>query len=213
MASMSVEPLPIAVLISGSGSNLQALIDHTTGAYRIAVVIADRTDAYGLVRAVEAGIPTAVVGYEGWDQRDRFTGAICDIASEHEAAALVLAGFMRILGAHAMGRFPEAIINVHPSLLPSFPGTSAVEQAIEHGVKQTGVTIHFVDEQVDHGPIIAQRSVPVLETDDAASLHARIQQVEHVLLPDVIDQFARGSLDVHGRLVRHKLTQSTEIVQ
>lgn len=210
---MSVEPLPIAVLISGSGSNLQALIDHTSDAYRIVVVITDRADAYGLVRAVEAGIPTAVVAYEGRDQRDRFTRAICDIAAEHEAAALVLAGFMRVLGMDAMGRFPEAIINVHPSLLPSFPGASAVEQALSHGVKLTGVTVHFVDEQVDHGPIIAQGSVPVFETDDADSLHARIQQIEHVLLPDAIDQFASGSLDVHGRLVRHKLPQSTEIVQ
>ncbi|MCL1595213.1 MAG: phosphoribosylglycinamide formyltransferase [Actinomycetia bacterium] len=207
---MSVEPLPIAVLISGSGSNLQALIDFSSDAFRIAVVISDREGVRGLERAVEAGIPTVVVTPDSREGRDGITEAICDAASGYGATALVLAGFMRVLGAYAIERFPLAIINVHPSLLPSFPGARAVEQALEHGVKLTGVTVHFVDEEVDHGPIITQRAVPVYETDDVASLHARIQHVEHSVLADVVDRFARGALGVSGRIVRDTVSHATE---
>jgi phosphoribosylglycinamide formyltransferase-1 len=109
---------------------------------------------------------------------------------------------MRILSPAAIQRFPDAIINVHPSLLPSFPGAHAVEQALEHGVAVTGVTVHFVDEQVDHGPIIAQEAVRVLEGDDAESLHSRIQVVEHALLPEVISAFGRGEIGVNDGVVR-----------
>ena len=199
------EPLPIAVLISGGGTNLQALIDaerSSSMGYRIAVVISDRPLVGGLERAAAASIATEVVDWAGFASREAFTDAICHSAEEHGAAGLVLAGFMRILAPRAMQRFPDAIINIHPALLPSFPGARAVPLALEHGVTLTGVTVHFVDEQVDHGPIIAQEAVPVLPGDDADSLHTRIRIVEHRLYPRIVDAFGRGDLRVEGRHVR-----------
>mgnify|MGYP001826299257 FL=1 len=199
------EPLPIAVLISGGGTNLQALIDAERASslgYRIAVVISDRSMVGGLERAEAASIPTEVVDWAACTSREAFTDAICDRAEEHGARGLVLAGFMRILAPRAMERFPHAIINIHPALLPSFPGARAVPSALEHGVTLTGVTVHFVDEQVDHGPIIAQEAVPVLPGDDADRLHARIRAVEHRIYPKVVDAFGRGELRVEGRQVR-----------
>lgn len=194
----------IAVLISGSGSNLQALIDRERDdgpGYRIAVVVSDRPDARGLERAAAAGIPTEVVAWADHPDRAAFTDAIVSIARRYDVEGIVLAGFMRILAPSAIAAFPDAIINVHPALLPAFPGARAVQSALDHGVSVTGVTVHFVDEQVDHGPIIAQEPVPVLPDDDEASLHARIQAVEHRLYPEVVAAFARGELVVDGRRV------------
>jgi phosphoribosylglycinamide formyltransferase-1 len=201
---MTDSPLPIAVLISGSGSNLQALIDaeHAGHRYVIAVVISDRPGVRGLERAADAGIPAEVVAWTEFESRGSFSAALCDMADRHGAKGLVLAGFMRILAPNAIERFPNAIINVHPALLPAFPGAHAVENAIEYGVALTGVTVHFVDEQVDHGPIIVQEVVRVEADDDATSLHSRIQEVEHRLLPDAVSAFARGALTVQGRHVR-----------
>lgn len=198
-------PRPIAVLISGSGSNLQALIDHrpdTASDYDIAVVISDRAGVRGLDRAAAAGIPTEVVAWSDHADRASFTDAVVATARRYGVDGLVLAGFMRILAPSAIVAFPDAIVNVHPALLPAFPGADAVSQALDHGVLVTGVTVHFVDEQVDHGPIIAQEPVPVRSTDDEASLHARIQEVEHRLYPQVVGAFARGELTVDGRRVR-----------
>ncbi len=207
-------PRPIAVLISGSGSNLQALIDHErTGdaAYRIVVVISDRDGVGGLDRAQDAGIPTEVVAWSDHRDRPAFTDAVVAVARRHEVTGLALAGFMRILAPSAIAAFPDAILNVHPALLPAFPGADAVAQALAHGVGVTGVTVHFVDEQVDHGPIIAQEPVTVAVDDDEASLHARIQAVEHRLFPRCVDAFARGVLTVDGRRVlhRHRVAGST----
>ena len=202
---MSQPPLPIAVLISGSGTNLQALIDAagaTDFGCKLSVVISDRPDASGLARAEQAGIPVVVVDWTEAASREEFTAAICDAADSHRVGALVLAGFMRILAPLVIERFPDAIINVHPALLPSFPGAHSVEQALAHGVTVSGVTVHFVDEQVDHGPIIAQQAVPVLNDDDVESLHLRIQSVEHSLLPRVVSAFGRGEIEVDGRVVR-----------
>jgi phosphoribosylglycinamide formyltransferase-1 len=195
---MPFAPFPLAVLVSGEGSNLQALIDHPDPTYKIAVVISDRHGVGALERARGAGLVTEVVDWANFDSRADFTSGVCDAAQTHGVRALVLAGFMRILAPVAMERFPDAIINVHPALLPSFPGAHSVEQALEFGVTYTGVTVHFVDEQVDHGPIIAQRPVPVHPNDDAVTLHARIQDVEHQLLPEVVVAFARGDLSVVG---------------
>ena len=199
------DPRPIAVLVSGSGSNLQALIDaQADGSLdcRIAVVVSDRPDVRALERAADAGIPTEVVEWVRFDDRASFTEAICDVIDRHGAEGIVLAGFMRILSPVAVDRFPDRIINVHPALLPAFPGAHAVAMALDHGVMLTGVTVHFVDEQVDHGPIIAQEAVPVFGDDDEATLHARIQRVEHRLLPRVVAAFGRGELSVEGRHVR-----------
>lgn len=206
---MTKTPSPIAVLISGSGSNLQALLDAAeTGdlGCDIAVVISDRSGVGGLERAARADVPTEVVAWSAFATRAAFTDAVCDAAQRWGAGGMVLAGFMRILAPSAMERFPNAIINLHPALLPSFPGARAVEQALEHGVSLTGVTVHFVDEQVDHGPIIAQEAVAVLPDDDAETLHARIQNVEHTLLPTCVAAFARGDLVVEGRHVRWRQT-------
>jgi len=194
----------LAVLVSGEGSNLQALIDHPDRAYSIAVVISDRSGVGALRRARNAGIPTEVVEWTDFVSRDEFTTALCDAAQAHGVAGLVLAGFMRILSPCAMSRFPDAIINVHPALLPSFPGANAVDQALERGVTYTGVTVHFVDEQVDHGPIIAQRPVRVNSDDDSETLHSRIQEVEHDLFPRVVAAFARGEIHVDSGRVRWK---------
>lgn len=197
--------LPIAVLISGSGSNLQALIDAASAdpafGAEIVVVISDRPDIRGLRRAAEAGLPTEVVRWDDFDNRESFSVAICDVAARYGAEVLVLAGFMRILSPVAIDRYPNRIVNIHPALLPSFPGAHAVPAALAHGVKVSGVTVHFVDDEVDHGPIIAQRVVPVLSGDTEDSLHARIQDEEHELFPQVIKALAAGRLQVDGRQV------------
>jgi phosphoribosylglycinamide formyltransferase-1 len=189
------QAIEFAVLVSGAGSNLQALID--SGLPGLGLVISDVAEAAALTRAEKAGIPTQVVPYQG--DRTSFTTAICDAASGGGAEALVLAGFMRILGTEAVERFRWRILNIHPSLLPAFPGVDAVGQALAYGVKVTGVTVHFVTEEVDGGPIIFQRAVPVLPGDDEASLHARIQQVEHEIYPRVVDAFLRGEIRVEQR--------------
>ena len=196
---------PVAVLVSGSGSNLQAILDASAGAdYAASVVcvIADRPGIRALERAAAAGVPAVVVDWSDHPDRAAFTEAICDAAVSHGAEALVLAGFMRILAPVAVERFPLRMLNTHPSLLPAFPGAHAVPQALAHGVKTTGITIHFVDEEVDHGPIIRQEPVAVLPDDEEATLTARLQAVEHVAFPEVVDAFARGRLTVDGRVVR-----------
>ncbi len=193
----------LAVLVSGSGSNLQAILDAAAGdsdfGAEITVVIADRAGVGGLRRAQAAGIPAEVVAWPDHADRDAFTAAICDAAARHGAAGLVLAGFMRVLAPVAITRFPDAILNVHPALLPAFPGADAVRQALDYGVAVTGATVHFVDEQVDHGPIISQSAVPVLPGDDERSLHARIQEVEHRIYPEAVKAFAHGRLRTVGR--------------
>ncbi len=195
------EIIEIAVLASGSGTNLQALLDTPDLGARVVTVISDQPAAPALDRARQAGITTAVVEWGEHETREGFTKAICDIAESAGGEALILAGFMRILAPVAVRRFRHRILNVHPSLLPAFPGAHAVAQALAHGVKVTGVTVHFVDEEVDHGPIIAQRTVPVLPEDDERSLHSRIQVEEHDLYPRVIRSFAAGDIVIEGRRV------------
>jgi phosphoribosylglycinamide formyltransferase-1 len=184
------------VLVSGSGSNLQALLDGE-GEYRVVSVLSDRTGVRALERAAVAGVPAEVVAWKG--DRAEFTARVCDVVEKAGAEAVVLAGFMRILGSEAMERFPHRILNIHPSLLPAFPGAHAVRQALDHGVAVTGVTVHFVDEQVDHGPIIAQVPVAVRPDDTEETLHARIQEAEHLLYPRVVTALASGAISVRGR--------------
>ena len=195
---------PLAVLVSGNGSNLQAIFDAAADpAYsaEVVVVISDRSGVKALDLATAAGIPTSVVRWGDFEGPESFTVAVCDAAAQHGAAALVLAGFMRILSALAMERYPDRIVNIHPALLPAFPGTNAVGQALAHGVKVTGVTVHLVDEKVDHGPIIQQAAVPVLAGDSHESLRARIQAVEHEMYPRIVDALARDEISVDGRIV------------
>jgi phosphoribosylglycinamide formyltransferase-1 len=193
--------IKIAVLASGSGTNLQALIDTADLGAEISLVLSDRPDAVALERADAAGIKNSVLPYKDYGSRAEFCAAVADAVEAAGAEALVLAGFMRVLDPTIVGAFRDRILNIHPSLLPAFPGGNAVDQALEHGVKVTGVTIHFVDEEVDHGPIIAQRAVPVLPGDDRDSLHSRIQIEEHALYPRVVSALARGEIVVDGRKV------------
>lgn len=195
----------IAVLVSGSGTNLQAILDRRaadpSAGFDVVAVLSDRPDVKALARADAAGVPSEVVEWQRGVDRSAFTSAMCDRARAHGADALVLAGFMRILGPEAMARFPDAILNTHPALLPSFPGAHAVRDALAHGVKVTGVTVHFVDEDVDTGPIIAQSPVEIIEGDDEDTLHQRIQAVEHRLFVDAIVAFAQDRLRIEGRKV------------
>lgn len=149
-------------------------------------VFSDRPDVGALDRARSAGLPAQVVDWGDFESRESFSSALADAIEETGAKGVVLAGFMRILSKNFIDRFQGRILNVHPSLLPAFPGAHAVEMALEHGVKVTGVTVHIVDELVDHGPIVAQRPVEVRPGDTVESLHTRIKSVEHTLYPDVV---------------------------
>lgn len=199
-------PCRIVVLASGSGTNLQALLDDPSPDWTVVGVVTDRPGVGSLERAEVAGIPSEVVAWADHDGRDAFTAAINNAAHGFDPDFIVLAGFMRILGRSAIERFPNRIINVHPSLLPAFRGDHAVRDALEYGVTVTGVTVHFVDEKLDHGPIICQEAVDVLPGDDEATLHARIQQVEHRLLPMAVQGLALGELQVVGRKVEGRVS-------
>lgn len=142
-----------------------------------------------------------MVDWSAHDDRAAFTAAVCDVAEKFAAEVLVLAGFMRVLAPEAMARFPERIVNTHPALLPAFPGAHAVRDALAHGVAVTGVTIHFVDELVDHGPIIWQEAIAIGPAEDEASVQARIQEIEHRVYPEVVDALCAGDLAVVGRRV------------
>jgi phosphoribosylglycinamide formyltransferase-1 len=194
-----------AVLISGSGSNLQAIVDARADdpsfSAELVVVVSDRPNVGGLLRAGAVGIPSEVVNWSEYPNRTAFTAAICRTLERYDVELVVLAGFMRILSEEAVQRFPNAILNIHPALLPAFPGAHAVEEALACGVKTTGVTVHFVDEHVDHGPIIAQEPVPVMAADTVALLHSRIQTIEHRLYPKCVRAAASGHLRVEGRTV------------
>lgn len=196
----------LAVLVSGSGTNLQALLDAQTTDPEfggdIVVVGSDRAGIRGLRRARGAGVPTVVESLEEHPDRSAWDKALTDRLLEHDPEAVVLAGFMRVLSPEFLGHWPQRVVNVHPSLLPAFRGAHAVESALAYGVKVTGVTVHLVDEQVDHGPIIAQRPVRVEPDDAVDSLHARIQTVEHELLPACVRLLCHDRLVVEGRHVR-----------
>jgi phosphoribosylglycinamide formyltransferase 1 len=197
--------MKVGVLVSGSGTNLQALLDaEERGDLEpgvIAVVVSNRPDAAALVRAQEAGKPAVVVDHKAFAAREAFEDKLLAVLDEHGVEVVVLAGFMRVLTAHFLDRWPLRIINTHPSLLPAFPGIDAPAQAIAHGVKVSGVTIHFVDTSLDGGPIIMQVAVAVFPADDATTLHARIQSEEHRILPEVVRRLAAGLYSCKGRHV------------
>ncbi len=190
--------IDIAVLASGSGTNLQALLDAPDVRPHVVLVISDKPGAGALERAQTAGIPCRVVQFTSYADRRAFSAAIADAVEESGAKGVVFAGFMRVLSADFVDRFPGHIINVHPSLLPLFPGARAVEAALAAGVATTGVTVHFVDEKVDHGPAIRQVEVPVLPDDDVETLHDRIKEVEHRIYPEVVARFVAGRISIDG---------------
>lgn len=199
--------LQIGVLISGSGTNLQALIDACAAGVidaTVAVVISNKRDAFGLERARRAGIATAYVDRAAYTTIAAYNHALTEVLEQHEVDLVVMAGYMRLLGQEVLAAFPGRVMNLHPALLPSFAGASAIKDAFDHGVKVTGVTVHFADEQFDRGPIIAQEPVRVAEDDTVATLEAKIHEVEHRLIVKAVRLFAEDHLLIEGRKVRVK---------
>jgi phosphoribosylglycinamide formyltransferase 1 len=196
----------VAVLASGGGTNLQAILDkvHGRDGIEVACVGSNKSDAFALTRAQRAGVETAVFRAEEHPDRKARDAAIGDWVEERRVDLIVLAGYMELLSPEFVRRFRNRIINVHPALLPSFPGLDAVDQALDHGVKVTGVTVHFVDEGVDSGPIIMQRAVEVPEDRQWQTLEDEIHAVEHELLPRTIQLIAAGKVSVEPgtRVVR-----------
>ncbi|GIX06965.1 MAG: phosphoribosylglycinamide formyltransferase [Candidatus Poribacteria bacterium] len=195
----------IAVLASGFGSNLQALIDQLHAPpevpIEIGLVLSDRPKAYALERARKAGIPTAIVRFRDYSDRRAFDAAIAEQIERHGCELIVLAGFMRILGPEFVRRYAGRVLNIHPSLLPAFPGTHGIRDALEYGVKVTGVTVHFVEEEVDAGPVIAQVPVFVDPEDTEETLAEKIHAQEHRIYPQVVLAVAEGRVRVEGRRV------------
>ena len=188
----------IGVLVSGSGTNLAALIDAFSSpdsGGEIAVVISNKADAFGLKRARRAGIPAVHIGHKS-KPREAFDAELVDVLKAHRVDWVALAGFMRILSPVFLNAFPGSVINIHPSLLPSFPGVAAQQQAFDAGVQLTGATVHLVDAGMDTGPIIAQGAVPRLAGDTAGDLSARILEMEHTLFPMVLRMAVLGRLTV-----------------
>lgn len=202
----SVTPRRLGVLVSGGGTNLAALCeaidsDPEFGA-RVCVVASDRRGAGGLARARERAIPVVVESLDDHADRRAWEAALRRELEEHQVDIIVLAGFMRILTSAFLDGWPDRVVNTHPSLLPAFRGAHAVADALAHGVKITGCTVHLVDEQVDHGPIIAQQAVTVVEDDTIETLHDRIKAVEHRLMPACVAALCQQRLVVDGRRVR-----------
>ena len=196
--------MTLGVLISGRGSNLQAIIDAIAAgrlAARIAVVISNKPDAFGLERAARAGIETLVLPHKGYADRADYDRALAHALKARAVELVCLAGFMRLLGPAFLDQFPNAVLNIHPSLLPAFPGVDAQRQAFDHGVKVAGATVHMVTPELDAGPIVAQEAVPVLDDDTADMLAARILEVEHRLYPAAIAVLAGGGWRIDGRRV------------
>jgi phosphoribosylglycinamide formyltransferase-1 len=201
---MSEQPA-IAVLISGSGSNLQAILDASERGEipcRVGIVISNKADAYGLVRAEKHGVPTEVVDHRGFPNREEFDAKLVETIRGSGAELVCLAGFMRVLTPVFVRAFPNRILNIHPALLPSFPGTHGPGQALSYGVRFSGCTVHFLDEGVDTGPIIVQAVVPVYDEDTVETLAARILVQEHRIYPMAIRLFFSGKLKIEGRRVR-----------
>ena len=199
----------LCVLASGTGTNLQAIIDQLHGSDGIVVagVASDKPDAMAVRRAGEAGIEATLFARDDYPDREARDTAIGDWIDSLGAELIVLAGYMQLLSPSFVSRFPNRIVNVHPALLPSFPGLEAVQQALDHGVKMTGVTVHFVDEGVDSGPIIVQRPIPVPTDRDREALEEAIHATEHTLLPEAIKLIAQGRVRIDPSNPRLVLTQ------
>ncbi|MBN1283470.1 MAG: phosphoribosylglycinamide formyltransferase [Proteobacteria bacterium] len=204
MGNRGDRPLSIAVLASGSGTNLQSIIDSCESGRipaRVTAVISDVPEAHALNRAARHGISAHAVKRGDFASKREFEERIVELLREHGAELVCLAGYMRIVGSTVLDAYPMRVMNIHPALLPSFPGLEGQRQALEYGVKVAGCTVHFVDALADHGPIIAQRAVEVHEGDTVDSLRERILAEEHRLYPLAIRLFAEGRLTVEGRIV------------
>ena len=197
----------LGVLCSGRGSNLQSIIEAIERGQikaEIGVVIANKPDAMALERARRAGIPAVCVNHKEFDGQTAFEAKMAEVLKAHGITLVILAGFMRILSPYFVHEFAGKIMNIHPSLLPSFGGAHAHRDVLAYGVKVSGCTIHFVDEGMDSGPIILQTTVPVLDDDDEDTLAARVLEKEHILYPRAIELYLNGALEVEGRKVKIK---------
>ena len=194
----------LAVFISGSGTNLQSIIDNCENGKvdaKVALVVSNEPDVYGLIRAKKHNIPTALINHRDYNTREEFENAIIDAIAPYDIDLICLAGFMRVLTSHFLDRFPQKVINIHPALLPSFPGTQGQKDAFDYGVKFTGCTIHIVDGGVDTGPIIIQAVVPIMPDDDVDALKKRILTQEHKIYPQAIQLFAKNRIRIKDRRV------------
>ena len=200
-----MKKVTLGVLVSGSGSNLQAIIDNIEASRlsaEIKVVISNEPEAYGLVRAENHHIRTMVINHRDYDSREAFDQGLVTALKENGVELVILAGFMRVITPTFLKAFHNRILNIHPALLPAFPGVHVWQEAIDYGVKFSGCTVHFVDEGTDTGPIIIQSVVPVLDDDDADSLSARILKQEHKIYSRAIQLFAQDRLEITGRRVK-----------
>jgi phosphoribosylglycinamide formyltransferase 1 len=197
----------LGILLSGRGSNFVAIADSIDAGRlpnaRIAVVISNRAEAPGVAIARQRGLETVVLPSKG-KPREEHDGEVAACLRQHGVELVCLAGYMRLLSPSFVQQFPRKILNIHPSLLPSFPGLEAQEQAFAYGVKVSGCTVHFVDEELDHGAIIVQKAVPVLDSDDEHSLATRILQQEHIAYTEAIDIVLRGNFEIEGRRLQMK---------
>jgi phosphoribosylglycinamide formyltransferase-1 len=210
-SNRSGKPFRLGVLVSGSGSNLQSIIDKLhrgEAGIEISLVISDNPKAYGLKRAENAGIPTAVFPMADYENREAHDAAMADELARREIDLVVLAGYMLIVTPELLNRFPQKVVNLHPALLPSFPGGTPVEDTMAYGVRITGVTVHFVDEGTDTGPIILQEAVEIKYNDTVDSLKQRIHEVEHRLLPRAVELIAAGRVSLDGANPRRVIISS-----
>jgi phosphoribosylglycinamide formyltransferase 1 len=195
----------LGILLSGRGSNFEAIAKNVAEGRipnaRISVVISNRADAGGIVTAQRLGLTSLVISSKGKDREAHDREVVAGL-QRHKVDLVCLAGYMRLLSPWFVRQFPHRILNIHPSLLPAFPGLEAQEQAFAYGVKVTGCTVHFVDEELDHGPIVVQRTVPVLDTDDEHSLAARILEQEHSAYSEAINIVLEGKFEITGRRLR-----------
>ena len=194
----------IAVLCSGNGTNLQAIIDAVKSGYipaKIALVLSDKADAFALERAKKAGIETIALNAGDFKSREDFDKEVVKNLKSRSVGLVVLAGFMRLLSPYFIREYRNRIMNIHPALLPSFKGTHGVRDALAYGVRVTGPTVHFVDEELDHGAIILQKAVEVMDGDTEETLLERIHKEEHRIYPEAVKLFAEGRLKIKGRKV------------
>jgi phosphoribosylglycinamide formyltransferase-1 len=200
----------VGVLGSGAGTNLQAILDtvHGRDGVEVVAVGSDKADAKALERAQAAGVETAVFARDDFEDRRARDGAMAEWLVEQGVGLVVLAGYMQLLNANFLGRFPQRVINVHPALLPAFTGIGAIEQALAYGVKVFGVTVHFVDEGVDTGPIILQRAIDLPEATDAAEVRDALRPIEHELLCEAVRLIARGAVRIDPANPRRVLIAS-----
>jgi phosphoribosylglycinamide formyltransferase-1 len=199
------KPIKIGVLVSGNGSNLQSIIDRIEAGglnARIVCVISNKPDAFALTRAARHDIPAIILENRSFANRREYDAALVKTLADHEVELVILAGFMRILSEVMVSAFPNAIMNIHPALLPAFPGIHAQKQALDYGVRFSGCTVHYVDCGTDTGPVILQAVVPVEQDDTEESLSARIQMQEHRTFPEAVRLFCEGKIVVEGRHVR-----------